>query len=683
MFSISLYLFSNIENLNLHSLNIDLFWIRFSYLSAFFIATSFVYFTLAFSSPQQLISHRYIPYLLYIPAFAFLSLFNNNSLISGIYFTQSIKIIKYGYLFSIFSLCFLGFFCFGTVRLIQIYLQAKSPLPKIQAAYILTGVFVGGFFGLTVNIILPLFKIQVYPLTSLSLMILAFFTTYALIRQRPLDIEVILKKSIFYYSLTIIIIGAYVLGVVNLGAFLGELIGSSSIIVESLLIVAIAFIFKPLADTLDSFLDSKLFPHHLDLKKVLPKFSESLIYCVEITKLTSLLINTVTDALKIKKSYIFLKSREDNMLKVASAKGLAEKELIRLKIKPSNPFLLFLIKHPKLWQLEHLRDALLEQKESLKIIDQLSAKEASLIIPLVIKEKIIGLFVLGEKLSETIYSEEELELLSTIANQSALALENALVYEDMKETDIRLNQAERLAALGEFSAGLAHEIRNPLENIKGSAEILKTSSPSKEEKDKFTKYIIEEVNRLNNLVSKFLEFAKPQEPDLKRINLNQLLKEVLTSTSPELLKHKIKLKTLYEEDLPETLVDPNLFKQVFLNLIINAWQAMKEGGELMIRTSVQREEPPQVTIEFEDTGEGIAKEDLSQIFNPFFTTKEAGCGLGLAIVQQIIGSHQGKIEVRSKEETKSGITIIIKLPLIPSHNFCIFNMCFLYLIFGF
>jgi len=245
----------------------------------------------------------------------------------------------------------------------------------------------------------------------------------------------------------------------------------------------------------------------------------------------------------------------------------------------------------------------------------------------------------------------------------ALAEDLTVANENLKKAQEDARRAERLAALGQLSAGLAHEIRNPLGVIKGSAEILNQkladSNPLAQE---LSGYIYTEVNRLSGLVARFLDFARPSQLDLRRTDLPALVEKTLKSVSEQQPMDKIAVKTEYAPALPPVMADQQLCDQVFTNLISNACEAMGEqGGELRInlqpRNSGSKHE---VVVDIEDTGPGIPADIKEQIFNPFFTTKKSGVGLGLAIVTKIVDAHGGTVRVTS--EPGHGARFQVSLP---------------------
>ncbi len=219
----------------------------------------------------------------------------------------------------------------------------------------------------------------------------------------------------------------------------------------------------------------------------------------------------------------------------------------------------------------------------------------------------------------------------------------------LKQAQADARRAERLAALGQLSAGLAHEIRNPLSVIKGSAEILMQKLAASEALAKeLASYIYTEVNRLSALVSRFLDFARPSRLALEARDLTMVVGRALKAVTDHGATANVVIEREYAPDLPQVMIDEELCEQVFANLLLNGCQAMGEqGGTLRIRLKAGSPWGTTVIAEIEDTGPGIAPEMKEQIFNPFVTTKKSGVGLGLAIVSKIVDAHGGSVQVVS------------------------------------
>lgn len=230
----------------------------------------------------------------------------------------------------------------------------------------------------------------------------------------------------------------------------------------------------------------------------------------------------------------------------------------------------------------------------------------------------------------------------------------------IKALQERVQRQERLAALGSLSAGVAHEIRNPLGIIKGSAEILKRRFGGNDGEDGLCDDILEEVTRLSRVVTEFLEFARPREPFFEEVRMDDILGRALDLASSQ-AGERVTVERELRANGAVVNADPEQCRQVFLNLILNAFDAMPDGGVLTVR-SFPDGERRHVVMEFRDTGVGISDENLPQVFNPFFTTKAKGTGLGLSIVHRIVESHGGRIDVES--EPGMGTAFRLVLPLV-------------------
>ncbi len=228
---------------------------------------------------------------------------------------------------------------------------------------------------------------------------------------------------------------------------------------------------------------------------------------------------------------------------------------------------------------------------------------------------------------------------------------------EQMELESQLNHAERLAALGQMVAGVSHEIRNPLGIIRSTAELLGGMHDSDEAHNRLSAVIIEESSRLDNIVTEFLDFARPLKPNFQDCQLEEIIHKNLLFLQPELEKENISVHDNLNGKKFKIKADPQLLYRAFLNIFLNAIQSGLNGGALTVSISYER---GHYVVSIEDTGGGISEENLSKIFNPFFSSKEKGSGLGLPIVRNIIEGHRGTIWIESKEG--SGTKVFVKLP---------------------
>jgi two-component system, NtrC family, sensor histidine kinase HydH len=222
----------------------------------------------------------------------------------------------------------------------------------------------------------------------------------------------------------------------------------------------------------------------------------------------------------------------------------------------------------------------------------------------------------------------------------------------------RLNRAERLSALGEMAAGISHEIRNPLGIIRSSAELLKKKVTQYDPSNTIPDIIVEEASRLNGIITDFIKFARPRNPIFSSCRIEEIIEKNMTFLAPQIEEKGYTIQKNYQNSLPVILADAEMLYQSFLNILINAMQAMPDGGSIGLEISSNNHF---ITIHFDDEGQGIPVDKLEKIWDPFFTTKEKGTGLGLGIVKNIIESHGGSIQVDNRPER--GARVTIELPI--------------------
>jgi two-component system sensor histidine kinase HydH len=252
-------------------------------------------------------------------------------------------------------------------------------------------------------------------------------------------------------------------------------------------------------------------------------------------------------------------------------------------------------------------------------------------------------------------------VLRQIVRQAGIILERR--QETQRQLEAQLHQSERLAALGEMTAGVAHEVRNPLGIISSTAELLRERLARYEPKNRLAQIIVDESNRLNEKVTEFLDFARPRTPHLRPCDVEAALDRSLELMQPEIDRRGVTISRDYHLDGRPLVVDQDLLHQAFLNILLNAVQAMSQGGHLTVSTK-PGPHGQGGEIRFHDDGEGIDPETLKKIFNPFFTTKEKGSGLGLPIVKSIIEAHQGSLQISSTAGVGTTITVTLPEPAV-------------------
>ncbi len=294
------------------------------------------------------------------------------------------------------------------------------------------------------------------------------------------------------------------------------------------------------------------------------------------------------------------------------------------------------------------------------------------IIPLVSKDKVLGLLLVDNMINQQPITDEDVDLLRVFANSSAIAIENARLlssleekvvdlkeaYKELKDSRDRLVKTEKLSAVGEVATSVAHEIRNPLVSIGGFAQTVLGKMDEGDSRRQYLEIIVDEVRRLESILGEILNYARPVVPHFMESDLNEMIRQTMGMIRVETDEEAIDMKGNLVADLPKLWFDPDQMRQVLLNLLRNAVHSMTDGGAMTVSTKLQNDI---VTIEIKDTGVGISEENLEKIFTAFFSTKPTGSGLGLTICSQIIHNHGGSIGVSSEEG--KGSAFVISLPL--------------------
>ncbi|RKU69203.1 histidine kinase [Parabacteroides sp. AF17-3] len=402
-------------------------------------------------------------------------------------------------------------------------------------------------------------------------------------------------------------------------------------------------------------------PRQPNLEQLLSEFNRSLTLIVDKSLLIGNIVAKVKQICPVESVYIFLLDENTGKFKLqneAKNKPVTLTNRSRLISWLSvNEKHLIISRHPDIVSYF--------PPEEQEIIRQLGAE---LIFPLKIMNQINGTIFLGKKTDGAPFTEQELNLLSILINQATFAIEHASLYEQQTERLKKMYRTDRLATLGELAAGAAHEIRNPLTAIRSTIQYLSKDFSADPVKSEMVTELISEVERINKIVQGLLSFARPSDLNTSDINIEQLINQTLLLVTNTLRKQNVEVEFEYFTDNTTIQGDAEQLKQVFLNIILNAVEAMGKNPPERSRTliiSIEKGTPINthsryLIISFEDSGKGIEQKNIENVFNPFFTTKEEGTGLGLAICYGIINRHEGEIEVKSVPD--KGTCMNIKLP---------------------
>jgi signal transduction histidine kinase len=431
----------------------------------------------------------------------------------------------------------------------------------------------------------------------------------------------------------------------------------------------VLILFDPLRTRVQEWISQVFFHERFELERTVLALRRSLAHIIEIDELAELLIDGLDKSPRFTQGGLYLLGPDARVFILKNHFGPKPAE--RVEMAPARP-LIDRLSRTGAAVLENAERELEERRllgddreaeTAHDIAVTMRALQSSLCLGLRGESgHLYGFLSVRDDRLRDAFSREEVQLLVGLATQVAVTVENSQLYQQMKEKD-------RLAALGEMAAGLAHEIRNPLGSIKASAQYLSETSDQPEGRGEFLDIIVDEVDRLNRVVSSFLDYARPAHTDPEPIDVNATVQLTLQFLRPECDSADVGLHVTMHPELPKVRIDIEHLRQVLINLVQNAMQAMTSGGDIYVETRIQDRfrigggARPWVHLSVRDTGPGIAPGLLANLFVPFVTTKQQGTGLGLAISQRIVSETGGRIDVRSRQGV--GTTFVVLLPAEP------------------
>ncbi|MCK4261496.1 GAF domain-containing protein [bacterium] len=643
------------------------YWSKVFRVGMLFIPATFFHFILALTRNKDKRKIKLL-YIAYAIALASTILHWMGLLTSG-YINAGWKYSpKPGILYRLWLINLVFWLSYGLFHVFQSYRVTKFTHERNQLRYFLIGATICIVFGL-VNV-LTSFAVRVYPVGGFTTIIYTGIIAYAIVKHQLMDIRIIIGRSVAYASLTASIAGGYFIILWAFSLLFANVAGHNVLATIAFALI-IVFGFQRLKDKVQYVVDRLFFKEKYDYHKTLREFSGALTSIVELDRLSNLIVNTVAGTMHIGRSSLLILDEGEKQFEVRVHKGLQGGEVGGdINLGFDSGLVKLLNRERRILNREEIEVRLSEDrspksneerwKEYQEAKAQMDKLEAVISIPLMRKDRLIGVFNLGEKKSEDAFTAEDLELLTTISNNAAIAIENARLYEERRGMERQLYQSDKLAALGTLASEMAHEMKNPLVSIKTFAQLFPRRFRDESFRDKFSEIIPQELDRLENVLGELLNFARPSDVKFQPVDIAEIIDSILLLMGGEISKHQIRVYKQYYNHLPRPVANKEQLKQVFMNLILNAIHSMPEGGDLTISVKVAGESSKAMEINFRDTGCGIPGENLSNLFNPFFTTKEGGTGLGLAISQRIVKEHNGAIEVES--QVGKGTTFTIKLP---------------------
>lgn len=559
---------------------------------------------------------------------------------------------------------------FMLVAILNLNVQTKTAATRVDAARI-QYLVIGGFLTLSFQIVDRLdhvFNLEIPPIGVAMTIIYLYVISQTIVLYRVLDLYEMMGRFAVM-SLMGIALAAIYTGLVFWA-------GSGFAINAFLASLVILLLFDPLRELVERKINDFFFRERYILNQDIDTLKHRLAHVIDTGVMTDVLLDGFQNSRRITHAALYLIDPHGrgfdlrgsilptppvNRIEAAAARR-------HLKLSEYGGALIYSTlaqKHERLLQ-EGSQENAQTVSETMELLKGL---QADVLLAIQGEEQLLGLISLSDERLNDPFSPEDVKLLKGLSSQVAITVENSRLYQQTKERD-------RLAALGQMAAGLAHEIRNPLGSIKGAAQFVEEVANGDGSQGELMGVIVEEVDRLNRVVSDFLAYAKPGPGQPRILNINDILQRTLQvfETGHE---ETVDLIVNLAENLPGVEFDGERLHQVFLNLVLNAVQAMSNQASKRLEASTRQRavhsfaanSPTKsrlnrfVEVRFADNGPGIDPETLENIFIPFFTTKEKGSGLGLAVCQRIVRDAGGEIEVRSRREQGTIFTVVL-----PAHE---------------
>ncbi len=566
------------------------------------------------------------------------------------------------------SYVFVGLYA-SMLELYGKYRRTIARVEKTRIKYLLIGGLAAITFAATD--FLPKAGVPFPAFGNVLTIVYLYFISQTLFRYRLLDLTELLGRMVVIATFVLILAAIYGLLVAWIPADQSGVFFFNTLVASFVILI----LFDPLRTAVEGQVQKWMFREKYELRARIEALRHVLANVIDLKEAVRITISSLEESRRVTHAAIYFVDADGGGYELQG--HLGPRPVERLDAAARRPF--FERAHDGVVSMEVLE----REHDKIETVDAvartLDEMNAALCIPIFAEEQVIGLIALkDERVVREAYATDEIDLFERVAAQMAITVQNSKLYERMKERD-------RLAALGEMAAGLAHEIRNPLGAIKGAAQLLTpttTTTPTSEgggdahgvppEAREFLGIIVEEANRLNRVVSQFLDYARPYRGEPQPLDVNEVVRKTAQLVTPPPLPSAetsdapapppVEVHLQLAEDLPRARADAEQLRQVFLNLAINAVQAMPSGGKLTISTALRkpgRRATPMVEVRFRDTGVGIPQAELKNLFIPFYTTKDKGTGLGLPISQRIIENHGGTIEVRSRVGAGSTFTGVL------------------------
>jgi len=627
------------------SLSEALLWEKFVFFAILSAALFFYKFTISFTSARQQNKALYPLYFLYV---AIMCLIPTGLVVSGMQMMWYGKAPIIGPFFPPYVLTVYAPLVLGLILLIKHSRQSRVLNERIRDSYVIAGMVVM-FIGGTTDY-LPALGISMYPLGIIGNILFCLLATIAMLRYGLLEIKVVLRKGAAYTIISMFIVGIFGSLIFLLSNVFRELTSPVSLVITVLTVFVVAAAFQPLLSRVQRLVDRWFFRQRYNHLQALERFTKETKDIIDLKQLSSSLLSMIIRGMQSRSVDLLLPSSKTGNFVTYSCVG--EKSRGQMSFA-ANSLLTMTMKYQDgpvdgndIDTIPSLRGISNKDRETLV------RNQIELLVPLKTKKQLTGMVLLRAKQSGEPYSTEERQLLQLVSNQAAISIENARLYEELRQ---QLISSSKLASLGELAANVAHEVNNSLQSVINYGAILHQDMEDGDLRKEDCKAIEIEALRARNIVESLLGIARQERTEKTAVEINDLLHSV-SGLAEVRAKGSIAIVENYSREVPLVQGSAEQLRQVFLNLFTNAADAMPDGGRIEVKTSVENRH---IIVTVADTGVGIPSHIINKIFDPLFTTKDKGSGLGLTVSLSIIRDHGGTIEVDSEEGKGTEFTVTL------------------------
>ncbi|MFC1948475.1 ATP-binding protein [Chloroflexota bacterium] len=551
----------------------------------------------------------------------------------------------------------------GIFTLIKIYKTSSSNIERNRVAYVIIGVCCYLLGGLTD--MLPVLGLRIYPMGIFSNIAFSLLTAVAILRHHLMDIRVIIHKGVYYLLISTIVAIPYTGSALLFGWVISQHMSLTWIwLVILMFIPAIAL--QPLWSRVQSQVDRLFYRERYDFLKALEEFTEETHSISDLDELATSMVRLTSQALSSSDTRLLLRTESKNFVTVSSS----GKNVTPLTLNNDNPVISWMKSNMKLLNSRDMITNTLLQSMTKKETKAINEAQPELFVPISTKiNELIGIIVLGKKLNDKTYSQEEERLISSVASRMAVELENARLYN--LERTMRAEQEKENKQKTEFLHSIAHEMKTPLTAVMSSSELLNTeiSSITPEQMTKLSGNIFRGVSLMDRKITELLELAGIESGNvslnLEPLDITSILKDISSQFSILFQESDQKFELEVADSMPVVLADREKVEEIIMNLLSNANKYSITGGSIVLRSRVSDN---YVIVEIEDTAEPIPDEQKTRLFQPYYRSendtemsKVPGLGLGLAICRTLVELHNGKIWIENKNST--GNVFCFSLPI--------------------